>query len=63
MYAELKHCQDAYLVYPVSVSFEQQVGRIRVRGLTFSIAGDLEENGHIFLDELYPRLVRSRSVG
>jgi 5-methylcytosine-specific restriction enzyme subunit McrC len=60
MYAELKHCRDAYLIYPVPVPFAQQVGRIRVRSLTFAIGGGaehtsypLEESGRAFLEELY----------
>jgi 5-methylcytosine-specific restriction enzyme subunit McrC len=53
-YAEAKGCHNAVLVYPVSLKrhFDISVGRIRVRAVTFRLAGDLEENGAAFVRDL-----------
>ena len=54
-YANLKQCDEAILVYPQELpeSFDQVIGSgIRVRSLTFSLDGDIEENGNVFLDML-----------
>jgi 5-methylcytosine-specific restriction enzyme subunit McrC len=54
-YAEAKGCCEAILVYPVSLPspLDRPVGRIRVRSLTFSLAGDLEKAGQEFLESLF----------
>lgn len=53
-YAEAKGCQEAILVYPIPLvePLDIRVGRIRIRSLTFSIAGDLEQAGYKFLEDL-----------
>ncbi|GAB4575789.1 MAG: hypothetical protein Kow0077_29020 [Anaerolineae bacterium] len=53
-YALLKDTTEAVLVYPdwLNGGFEATVGDVRVRGLTFSLAGDLEQAGQVFLAEL-----------
>ena len=57
-YAEIKGCQDAFLIYPTPLHppLDQQIGRKRVRSLTFPIAGDLEASGRIFRAELLAAL-------
>jgi 5-methylcytosine-specific restriction enzyme subunit McrC len=54
-YAEAKGCPDAVLVYPVPLGehIDEWVGQKRVRSLTFSLDGDLEKAGHIFLNNLF----------
>ncbi|MBN1878400.1 MAG: restriction endonuclease [Anaerolineae bacterium] len=55
MYAELKQCQDACLIYPTDLQvlpLKTPVGQIRIHTLTFSVAGNLEEGGHTFLRSL-----------
>jgi 5-methylcytosine-specific restriction enzyme subunit McrC len=54
-YAEAKGCREAVLVYPrkLKYPFEAAVGRIRVRGLAFSLDGDLEMAGEQFLASLF----------
>ena len=53
-YAEAKGCKDAVLVYPVPLSrpLNEKVGGIRVRSMTFSLSGDLEQSGAAFLGAL-----------
>lgn len=54
-YAELKGCYEAVLIYPTSLpsALDARVGqKIRVRSLTFSLAGDLEQAGCQFIGEL-----------
>ena len=53
-YAEAKGCQEAILVYPMPLvePLDIRVGRIRIRSLTFSLAGDLEQAGYKFLQDL-----------
>jgi 5-methylcytosine-specific restriction enzyme subunit McrC len=53
-YATAKDCEEAVLVYPspLSVPLNVPVGRIQVRGVTFSLAGDLEQAGQDFVDAL-----------
>src|SRR3712207_4292855 len=50
-YAEKMGCQEAIRVYPRGVphSFEARVGDIRVRSLSFSLEGDVDEAGHRFM--------------
>ena len=52
-YAEAVGCRQAILVYPAALltPFDEMVGDIRVRSLTFSLAGDLEAAGEQFLME------------
>jgi 5-methylcytosine-specific restriction enzyme subunit McrC len=54
-YSEAKGCPDAVLVYPVPLGehIDEWVGQKRVRSLTFSLDGDLEKAGHIFLNNLF----------
>ena len=53
-YAEIKHCNSALLIYPQPLSkpLDASFGKIRVRSVTFSLEGDLEEAGRLFLDSL-----------
>jgi len=53
-YAEAKGCTEAILVYPGPMTdpSELQVGDIRVRSLTFSIEGDLDRQGQVFVQEI-----------
>lgn len=53
-YAEVKGCQEAILIYPTPLAepLNIKVGSIRVRSLTFSLAGDLEQAGYDFLQNL-----------
>ncbi len=55
-YAEAKGCHEAALVYPTRLlrPLNTMVGEIRVRTLTFSLDGDLEQNGAAFVRELLP---------
>lgn len=50
-YAEKMGCQEAILVYPRGLpwSFEVQVGDIRVRSVSFSLEGEVDEAGHRFM--------------
>lgn len=53
-YATAKFCHEAVLIYPAPLArpLVAQVGNVRVRSLTFSLAGDLEQAGQVFLKEL-----------
>lgn len=53
-YAEAKRCQEAILIYPTPLAepLNIKVGSIRVRSLTFSLTGDLEQAGYNFLQDL-----------
>jgi len=53
-YATAKGCHEAILIYPKPLNLDERVGKIRVRGLTFSLDGDLEEAGRRFLQDLLP---------
>jgi len=54
-YAEAKGCQEAVLVYPISLRrplLDTRIGKIRVRTLAFRLDGDLDTNGLSFVREL-----------
>ena len=53
-YALAKGCREAVLVYPapLAVPLDEQIGDVRVRSLTFSVAGDLDRAGVAFLNDL-----------
>ncbi|MDH3308702.1 MAG: McrC family protein [Acidimicrobiia bacterium] len=53
-YAVAKNCGEAILVYPKELAkpLDEMVGDIRVRSAVFSLAGNLEENGTMFLSGL-----------
>lgn len=53
-YAVSKHCQEAILVYPASLThpLNELVGNIRVRSLTFSLDRNLQQSGETFLQNL-----------
>lgn len=53
-YGSALYCQEAILIYPVPLAepLDIKVGNIRVRSLTFSLAGDLEQAGYNFLQDL-----------
>ena len=53
-YATAKGCHEAILIYPKPLNLDERVGKIRVRSLTFSLDGDLEEAGRRFLQDLLP---------
>ena len=46
-YAEARGCREAILIYPIPLSqpLDEMIGNIRVRSLTFSLDGDLEQAG------------------
>jgi 5-methylcytosine-specific restriction enzyme subunit McrC len=54
-YAVSKDCHEAVLVYPEALKhpLDEWVGGIRVRSLTFSLKGDLEQAGQTFLQDLF----------
>ncbi|MDD2756172.1 MAG: restriction endonuclease [Methanothrix sp.] len=54
-YAETKDCRDAILVYPVSLgqNLSGKVGRINIRSAVFSLDGDLENAGNMFVKDLF----------
>jgi 5-methylcytosine-specific restriction enzyme subunit McrC len=53
-YAEAKACQEAVLVYPISLRrpLDTRIGKIRVRTLAFRLDGDLDTNGLSFVRDL-----------
>jgi 5-methylcytosine-specific restriction enzyme subunit McrC len=53
-YAQAKGCHEAVLVYPTYLDkpLDAWVGDIRVRSLTFSLDGDLEQAGQAFVESL-----------
>ena len=53
-YAEAKGCKDAVLVYPISLAkpFDEKIGGIRVRSMTFSLSNDLDNAGKAFVETL-----------
>ena len=53
-YAEAKGCSEAILVYPgpLTASIDAKVGDIRVRSLAFSVSGDLDEQGRMFVHNM-----------
>ncbi len=53
-YATLKDCREAVLVYPKRLDHpvDVPIGQIRVRSMTFSLDGDLDNEGRRFLIEL-----------
>jgi 5-methylcytosine-specific restriction enzyme subunit McrC len=53
-YAEAKGCKEAVLLYPVHLSkpFDEKIGDIRVRSMTFALSGDLNSSGEFFMDKL-----------
>lgn len=52
-YATAKGCHEAILIYPKPLNLNERVGKVRVRSLTFSLDGDLEEAGSKFLGNLF----------
>ena len=53
-YAEAKGCNEAILVYPgpLTAPIDTKVGDIRVRSLAFSVSGDLDEQGLMFVQKM-----------
>ena len=53
-YAHTKNSPEAILIYPepLAQSFDETIRGIRVRSLTFTLDGDLEQAGQKFLQEL-----------
>ncbi len=53
-YAVAKNCREAILIYPTPLSqaLDETIGDIRLRSLTFSLDGDLEQAGQTFVDLL-----------
>jgi 5-methylcytosine-specific restriction enzyme subunit McrC len=53
-YAKAKGCNEAVLVYPSALAkpLEAEVGGIRVRSLVFSLDGDLDEAGQVFVQDV-----------
>jgi 5-methylcytosine-specific restriction enzyme subunit McrC len=52
-YATAKECDEAVLIYPKPLNLDERVGKIRVRSLTFSLDGDLDQAGDRFLEDLF----------
>ena len=52
-YATTKECDEAILIYPKPLNLDERIGKIRVRSLTFSLDGDLEQAGRKFLEDLF----------
>lgn len=63
-YASLMDCHNAFLVYPIAPDTLLDVplpgGNIRVRSLTFSLSGDLDQSGHAFINELIGGLCQDK---
>ena len=61
-YAEIKGSSDAILVYPVPLAkpLVLKLGYIQVRSMTFSLEGDLEEQGALFLKGLIEIVARQK---
>lgn len=57
-YAVTKNCSEVVLVYPITLTnpINELLGKdgIRVRSLTFSLYGDLDQAGETFLSDLFP---------
>lgn len=53
-YAVSKNCHEAVLVYPAGSTqqLDEWIGDIRIRSLTFSLDGDLNQAGEAFLRDL-----------
>lgn len=53
-YAEATGCTEAILIYPTRLQepLDENIGRIRVRSLAFSLDDDLEQAGEAFLRDL-----------
>jgi len=53
-YAHTKDCREAMLIYPTPLDqpLDETIRGIRVRSLTFSLDGDLEQAGQRFLQDL-----------
>jgi 5-methylcytosine-specific restriction enzyme subunit McrC len=53
-YATAQQCQEAVLVYPAPLTkpLNVRIRDIRVRSLTFSLDGDLDQAGQAFLQDL-----------
>ncbi len=53
-YAVAKGCREAILIYPAPLSrpLDETIGDIHVRSLTFALAGDLEQAGQAFMQDL-----------
>lgn len=53
-YAEAKGCHEAILIYPTSLErpLDELIGEIRVRSMTFSLVGDLDQDGQDFTRHL-----------
>ncbi len=53
-YAEVKGCNKAFLVYPTELEYriDEKIGYVIIRGMKFSLDGDIEEKGQAFLEEL-----------
>ena len=53
-YAHTKGCREAILIYPTPLDqpLDETIRGIRVRSLTFSLDGDLEQAGQRFLQDL-----------
>jgi 5-methylcytosine-specific restriction enzyme subunit McrC len=50
-YADILHCDEAILIYPVKLtsSLDSKPGRIRTRSVTFDLSDDLEKSGQTFI--------------
>jgi 5-methylcytosine-specific restriction enzyme subunit McrC len=61
-YAETKDCRDAILIYPKGsrINLKGRVGQINIRSIAFSLDGDLEKAGNLFIKELFGIGIKER---
>jgi len=54
LYASVKQCKEAILIYPENLSkpVDQVINGIRIRTITFDISGDLESGGNDFINKI-----------
>ena len=54
LYAAVKQCKQAILIYPENLSepIDQVINGIRIRSITFDISGDLESGGNDFIKKI-----------
>lgn len=54
-YATAKECREAILLYPVPLArpLDEQIGSVRVRSLSFTIDGDIDQAGQELLAQIF----------
>jgi 5-methylcytosine-specific restriction enzyme subunit McrC len=53
-YANVTRCYEAFLIYPTPLKelLDVRIRDIRIRSLTFSLDGELDQAGQVFLQDL-----------